>query len=68
LVRLLSSEVPAGKLVRPLDPSFGGVLEHFRQDGYERTLFVGFASQHFSHDTIDDILERGERLPIRFDP
>jgi cyanophycin synthetase len=68
MVRLLGSEVPAEKLVHPLDPSLDGVLEHFRQDGYERTLFVGFASQHFGADTTDDILERGERLPIRFDP
>jgi cyanophycin synthetase len=67
LVRLLSSEVPADKLIRPLDPSLAGVLEHFRQEGYERTLFVAFASQHFGHDTLDDILERGERLVMRFD-
>ncbi len=68
MVRLLSSEVPAEKLLRPLDPSLGGVLEHFRQAGYERTLFVAFASQHYTRETIDVILQRGEHLPLRFEP
>jgi cyanophycin synthetase len=67
IVRLLESEVPAEKIVRPRATRLPDVIAELQRADSPSTLFVAFASRVSSAIDVDDIVARGEPIPMRFD-
>jgi cyanophycin synthetase len=67
IVRLLESEVPADKIVRPRGTRLPGMIAELQRADSPATLFVAFASRVSSAIDVDDIVARGEPITMRFD-
>lgn len=68
IVRLLESEVPADKIVRPRVPRLPDIIAELQRADSPATLFVAFASRVSSAIDVDDIVARGEPMTMRFEP
>lgn len=66
VVRLLESEVPAEKVARPRATTLPDMIAELQPPGSPPTLFVSFASRISSAVDVDDVVKRGELLPMRF--
>jgi cyanophycin synthetase len=66
IVRLLESEVPAEKVARMRATTLPGMIAELQGAGSPSTLFVSFASRISSAVDVDDVVKRGELLPMRF--
>ena len=66
IIRLLESEVPAEKVARVQATSLPAIIAEMQRPGSPSTLFVTFASRISCAVDVDDVVNRGELLPMRF--
>lgn len=66
IARLLESEVPAAKIVRTRATRLPDMIAELQRADSPSTSFVGFASRVSSAIDVDDIVARGEPMPMRF--
>jgi cyanophycin synthetase len=68
IVRLLETDVPAEKLAHVSATSLPRIIAELEWPDAPLTLFVVFASDVCSVVDVNDVMERGDMLPMRFAP
>jgi len=67
IVRLLEGQVPPEKIARTRATSLAGMIAELQGAGAPPTLFVVFSSRLTSAIDVDDVIVKGELLPMRFE-
>jgi cyanophycin synthetase len=67
IVRLLAAEVPSAKIAHTRATRLPGLIAELQPAGAPSTLFVAFASRICSAIDVEDIVARGETLPMHFE-